>query len=436
MTRILIGNDFSEDVRSDRGWTGWWVQRLIWFAEPDDVLVLPARPDTDFFAYVAKVKDLPLEEITVVTPERVGANPVLNADALGCPQLEAAIGDAVADRPVREVLALWPDAAVARLARRLGLTAALPGAAFIAQAGGVIANSKAAFRTVAAGAGVPLPDGTVCTSKAAAISAVADLFESHDTMVVKHEWMSGGRGNELLSLREDVRPIGARRCVRITSDSDIEAYFDQRWDWLSAQGRGRPVVEHYYEDCRAYFTEFLLDEQSSQFRGDGELLSAPYAVGQIMPAPAAEPQLREELIAHSHALSEALRAIGYRGNLGPDAIVTPDDELYFTEWNGRVTGSTHIYEQIGRQVIGPRFGDDRLILDRVWPHGWAVTSFQDALLKLEASGMAWSEDSGTGVIFTNAYDGASGVMYCIGAASLDQAWEIDRSMADVFRVAS
>ncbi len=432
MTRILIGNDFSEDVRTDRGWTGWWVQRLIWFAEAGDVLVLPSAPDADFFAYAATAKGLQLDEVAVVTPPGRDRDAVLNAEVLGDPALAEAVRAALGGRPVEEILPLWPDVAVARLARRLGLTSALPGAAFMSQAGGVMVNSKAAFRTVAAGAGVPLPDGAVCTSRAAAVTAVTELLESHDVVVVKHEWMSGGRGNELLSLRDDVRPIGARRSVRVSSDADVERYFAERWDWLSAGGRGRPVAEHYFEDSSAFFTELLLDEKGSHFRGDGELLSAPYAVGQIMPAPLSDPGLHEELVEHSHALAEAVRAMGYRGNLGPDAIVTPDDELFFTEWNGRVTGSTHIYEEIGRKVVGPGFGSDRLILERVWPQGWSVPSFADALRRLEASGRAFSPETRTGVVLTNAHDGDRGVMYCVAAPSIDEAWEIDRGLAEVF----
>lgn len=433
MTRMLIGNDFSEDVRTDRGWTGWWVQRLIWFAEPGDVLVLPAEVDADFFAYAAGAKGFSASDLRVVTPTEPGENPMLNATALSDPGLHAAITDAVAGRDVSEILPLWPDTAVALLARDLGLTDVLPGAAFMGQAGGAMVNSKSAFRTVAAGAGLPLPEGAVCISRAAAVAAVSDLLTSHDIVVVKHEWMSGGHGNEILSTRDDVRPIGARRSVRVASDADIESYFADRWDWLSADGRGRPVVEHYFEDSSAYFTEFMIADEGCTFRGDGEMLSAPYAVGQIMPAQIADPVVRDEMIAYSHALAVALQAIGYRGNLSPDSIVTPDQELLFTEWNGRVTGSTHIYDEIGRHLIGTGFGVDRFILDRVWPRGWSVASFADALQRLKSAGLAFSADSRTGVILTNAYDGQTGVSYCISAQSVEEAWDIDNRLAEVFR---
>jgi pre ATP-grasp domain-containing protein/pheganomycin biosynthesis PGM1-like protein len=433
MTRILVGNDFSEDVRADRGWTGWWVQRLIWFAEPGDVLVLPAPVDEDFFAYAAAAKGFFPADVHVVTPLESLDRPVLTAEVLTDPALRAAIIEAVAGRGVSEILPLWPDPAAARLARDLDLTDALPGAAFMAQAGGIMLNSKSAFRTVAAGAGLPLPEGAVCTSRSAAVAAVVDLLGSHEAVVVKHEWMSGGRGNEILTTRGDVRPIGARRSVEVDCDADIERYFEDRWDWLSAGGRGRPVVEHYFEDSSAYFTEFMITDDGCTFRGDGELLSAPYAVGQIMPAQTLDADVREQMIAYSHTLAAAVQTIGYRGNLGPDVIVTPDQELFFTEWNGRVTGSTHVYNEIGRHVVGARFGVDRILVDQRWPPGWSADSFADVHQRLQAAGLAFSEESGTGVILTTAYDGHGGVMYCIAAASVEGAWDIDHRLADVFR---
>jgi len=124
--------------------------------------------------------------------------------------------------------------------------------------------------------------------------------------------------------------------------------------------------------------------------------------------------------------------MGYRGNLGPDAIVTPLREVMFTEWNGRVTGSTHIYGEIGATVVGPEFGSTRMILERVWPQGWAVTSFADAHERLQASGLGYDPERRQGVVFTNAFDGSNGVMYCIVAPSPDQAWAVDRDLAGVF----
>jgi hypothetical protein len=430
VSRLLIGNDFIEDVRDDRGWTGWWVQRIAWFAREGDVLVLPTEPDKDFFGYVAGLTGVDPGSWRVVVPPDHGAPRLLGPDRLADPELVSALED-VGD--IDQIFALWPDMAVARLARSLGVEHALPGYGFVEQAGGVLVNSKSAFRTVAAGAGVSLPDGAVCTSRAELVRAAEELLETGEAVVAKHDWMSGGRGNEILSRASDaIRPIGARRVVPVSGRADIKAWADERWDWISDHGRGRPVIEHYVRDSSAYFTEFDVRDDGVEFRGDGELLSAPYAVGQVMPSQGLESEVRNEMIEGGRRLAVALQAMGYRGNLGPDAIVTPLREVMFTEWNGRVTGSTHIYGEIGATVVGPEFGSTRMILERVWPQGWAVTSFADAHERLQASGLGYDPERRQGVVFTNAFDGSNGVMYCIVAPSPDQAWAVDRDLAGVF----
>ena len=59
MTRLLIANDFNEDeagiaeARSKK--TGWWAQRMVWFAEDDDVLVMTVEPEPAYLDYVTSL---------------------------------------------------------------------------------------------------------------------------------------------------------------------------------------------------------------------------------------------------------------------------------------------------------------------------------------------------------------------------------------------
>lgn len=435
-TRVLIGNDFSEDVRTDRGWTGWWVQRLAWFAEDGDILVLPVRPDEHFLAYVTGMTGVPRDSLRVVVPPAPeGGEGTLGPARLAAPALVDAVEEAIGAREVTEVSALWPDATVARLARALGLTGVTPGYGFVDQAGGVLSNSKSAFRTIAAGAGVPIPEGAVCSSPEVAEEAVMELLAGGEPVVVKHDYLSGGRGNEILTTGETFRPIGARRVIEVTGREDVRAYLREHWSWLTSEGRGRPIAERYIRDSSAFFCEFLVTDEGVTFTGDGELLSAPYAVGQIMPSQGLEPEVVEQIVEGGRKLAQALRGIGYRGILGPDTIVTPEREVLFTEYNGRVTGSTHIYGRIGGCAVGEGFGKDRVILERVWPEGWSTPSFIAALTALTDAGAAYDPATRTGVILTNAFDGTGGVMYCVVAENLAAAWERDRALKPLFALA-
>ncbi|MFF3917327.1 peptide ligase PGM1-related protein [Streptomyces sp. NPDC001852] len=431
-TRVLIGNDFSEDVRDDRGWTGWWVQRIAWFARPGDILVLPVHPEEAFLEYVTSLTRVPRESLRVVVPPaHDGSQGTLSPSRLADPEFVEALEEAVGGREVTHFSALWPDVAVARLARALGVQSAMPGHGFVDQAGGVMVNSKSAFRTIAGGIGLPVPEGAVCTGPEVAEQAITELLPG-GPVVVKHDFLSGGRGNEVLTSGESFRAIGARRVVRVSGRADVRSYVRERWAWLTAGGKGRPIVERYARDSSAFFAEFLLGDDGVELLGDGELLSAPYAVGQIMPSQGLEPNVMEKIVAGGRRLAHALRAIGYRGVLSPDAIVTPDREVLFTEYNGRVTGSTHIYGRIGHRVVGGSFGKDRVILERVWPEGWTTPSFTAAHRALTDAGVAYDPATRTGVVLTNAFDGSGGVMYCVVAGSLAAAWDRDRALKPLF----
>lgn len=433
MTRILVGNDFSEDARSDRGWTDWWVQRLLWFADAGDVLVLPSKPEPAFVSHVTGLTGVDAGTLRFVTPSATLPAPsTLTPELLTAPTLVADVRSAVGSDPVTEVLALWPDTAVARFATLLGHQQAMPGHGFVAQGGGFLVNSKSAFRAVAGGAGAPMPEGAVCTSKAVAEHAILDLLDGGEPVIVKHDFLSGGRGNEILTTGAAFRPVGARRVVTVDGRAAVRAYLEENWGWLSGEGRGRPVAERYHRDSSAYFVEFHVGDDEIIYGCAGELLSAPYAVGQVMPPNGLAGAAMDALVAGGRKLAEALRAIGYRGVLSPDSIVTPDGDVLFTEYNGRVTGSTHVYRGIGARVVGQGFGQDRMILDRVWPEGWSVTGFADALDRLTAAGAAYDPVTRSGVVLSNPFDGRNGVMYCVVAPDMDQAWAMDRELREVF----
>jgi hypothetical protein len=436
MTGVLIGNDFSQDLRDDRGWSGWWVQRLVWFARDHDVLVLPVEPDEAFLTYATSLTGTDRSTLRVVVPPaQDGRADLLTARRLVDAAFREALGQAIDGRRVARVLALWPDPAVAALARALGAAEALPGFGFVDQGGGTLVNSKSAFRALAGGVGVPLPAGAVCGNARAAEDAIVELLDQGHVAIAKHDFLSGGRGNEILSPIDEIRPIGARRALVLDGRPAVRAYVEEHWPWLSGGGRGRVVVERYHRDSSAYFVEFALDEHGNRLAGDGELLSAPFAVGQIMPSPDLPSDVHEALVAGGQQLCEPVRAMGYRGPLSADAIVTPEQAVLFTEFNGRVTGSTHIYGRIGQHVVGAGYGRDRMILERVWPPGWSVDSFASAVRALDAAGLAYDPGTRLGVVLTNAFDDRyNGVMYCIVASALDEAWSFDRQLKQVFGV--
>ncbi|RNL73845.1 hypothetical protein [Streptomyces sp. I6] len=275
MQRLLIGNDWSEELEEPAG-SGWAVQRLLWFARDGDVLVLPVPPEEEFLSYVTSLTGTRRDSLHVAVPPpgRTGTG-ALTADRLTHPAFIAELRERTACRPVDEVFALWPDAAVAAVADALGCPGALEGHGFLTQSGGLLGSSKAVFRALAAGVGAPLPDGAVCADRRRAQEHVARLLDGGSPVILKQDYGSGSDGNEILSRTGAVDLRGARD-VRVLPDrTAVSAYLAERWDWLTAGGRDRVVVERYHPGSRAYFAEFWISDAGVRLGGHGEMQYRP-----------------------------------------------------------------------------------------------------------------------------------------------------------------
>lgn len=430
MTRLLIGNEFNEDrsavAEAKRRKTAWWTQRLMWFARDDDILVMAVRPDDEFFDHVTALTGTRRDTLRVVVPPpgELGAG-VLTADRLADPVFLAALRAAIGGRAVSALVALHPDVAVADLADELGVPEMLAGGGFLGQEGGRLVGSKAVFRAIAAGTGVPVPAGSVCHDRAAGARRIGALLDAHGTVMLKHDLRSGGRGNEILSVTPGVVPVGAQRCVVVPDRRALRDYLADRWDWLTSHDRGPVVVEQYWPDSRAVFAEFDVTEDGPVPAGDGELVSAPLAAAQIIPVPHLSPAAARALADGAERLSRALHAMGYRGMVSADAIVTPEDDVLFTEYNGRITGSTPVYKVIGECVVGADYADTRVLLDR---DGWPVPSFSSAMDIVARAGLTYDRETRTGVVLVMPYNTANNtVRYCV----IDETLELARKRQDL-----
>ncbi|MFE2104808.1 peptide ligase PGM1-related protein [Kitasatospora sp. NPDC059463] len=410
------------------------MDHFIWFARDHDVLVLPAIPEESFLTYVTGHTGVDRRTLTVVVPPTASssASGMLTPEQLTDPRLAAEVLAALGGRPPAEVVPLWPDVSVAVLAERLGDPAALAGHAFIGQRGGAVVSSKAVFRAAAAGAGAPLSPGAVCADARAAEDAITALIEQGHSVMVKLEYGAGGAGNEVLSPVAGMRPVGARRTVQVTDRAGVRAYLAAHWDWLTDGGAHLVVAERYFNDSRAYYAEFRIEDGGAVFGGIGELMHAPRYLNEVTP-PELDAELQAELIEGGRKVCAPLHAMGYRGWLSADAVITPDRQVLFTEWNGRITSSTHSYHVLGEVVVGPGYTKDRVLLTNVWPRGWATPSFDAMRAAVAGAGLAYDPATRTGVLIVSGYDGTrQGATYCTVAPDLDEAWEVNQQLGELF----
>ncbi|MFB7918195.1 peptide ligase PGM1-related protein [Streptomyces sp. NPDC056061] len=420
MPRLLIGNGPSEDLVGDwnKPLMGWWAQRLFWFVRDGDVLVLPEAPDEEFLAYATQLLETDPASLTFVV--RTGGNRPGNW--LLDPELAERTRSALGGIAPTEVFALCPNEAVVEFADALGARSAVPGHAFLDQGGARIADSKAIFRMVAAGAGVPLPEGGVSANPESAYRLITRFLDAGRAVILKKEFAQAGSGNEVLTLAEGIKVNGAARTVVLPDARDaVRVYLNERWEWLTAGHVHQVVVEEYHPGSQAVFAEFWISDEGVELGGLGELVAEPVADHSFLPAPGLTADQERALMAGGRGLSEAVRVMGYRGVLSADAIVVDGadggPEVVFTEYNGVVTGSTHIY-QLGKRLAGEDYARDRVLAEYV---SWPISSFAEARKYVDTEGLGYDRETRTGVVLLNSWrDKDTGVVpFCLIAEDID-----------------
>ncbi len=439
MTKLIVSNQRTDEMIGDlatlppdyRRYVAGQAQRMVWLAEPGDVMVLPVDPDREFLRYVAELKGIDPDGWTVVVPPegRLGVD-VLSRDRLEDGKFIARLREAVARHRVRTILPFHFDRVSVRLARALGLDAHTPGFGFAAQGGTTLLNSKAAFRALAAGHGIPTPYGIVTDDRAEAEEFVFDALVAGRPCIVKQDFHVGGIGNEIISPVEGIRPIGATGTEVVTDRAALAAHLDRRWSRYSADRRARVVIEHYTPEAPAIYAELLIGEDGVRLVGHGEMRMKPVINGLIVPAPSQRLADFEPFLADSHRLCETLRAMGYRGSISVDAIITPDEKILVNEINGRVVGSAHIH-RIGEELLGDGCPGDRVVIEK---RRVAFPDFRTTLDKLQAASLAFDPARRTGVVVTVHDNGRTGGHggYCLMAQDTAAAREMEDEMDALF----
>jgi len=401
--KILIGNHIDPAIR-DREDLRAWTQRVLWFANEGDLVILSHEPDQRFLRHATSLTGVDPRRLHIVSaPEGPHRGLLLDPASLDSPQLHKAVRAAVDLQKVDDIFALWPSASVTRFAEALDIADRLPAAEFLAQRGGELCNNKAVFRAMAAAAGVPIPAGTVCHSIDEATAASADLLTRTGALVIKQAHNGAGMGNQLLigehSLAVD--HVGARHLHQLASASpqELTAYWAERWEWASVGGRFPAVIEEFIPGAETMYSEYLADNNGTQPTEMGSLHYVGRRLShQVVPLRGISHDVRQRLLEGGARLAEAYRALGYRGYLSADAIVTADGHVLFTEVNAQVSGSLHIYKVIGHGIVGVAELPHRNVVEYHVPPSWAVPDWDTFASTVEELGCSYDPATHSGVI--------------------------------------
>jgi hypothetical protein len=434
MSQLIIGNQLTEETGEGaaalpveyRQFLSVISHRMLWFARDGDIVVLPTRPASDFVAYVRRLMGLSDGEPRIVVPPPGRQGPeLLYDDRLADPEFLAEVRPLIEQRRTDRVFPFYLDKAVLCLARELGLGGPAGGLAFLAERGGEIVNSKAVFRAIAAGNGVPIPDGLVCTSRADAEAFAWPLLAKGRSVIVKQDLHGGGYGNELLVPSEGVTGVGASATIVVPDRAALADHLAGAWERYSYGGARPVVVEHYLHGCEQLYIEFLVTGDAAQVIDYGQIRMKPILNGLVIPPPVAD---LPGFLTGARKLAEAQRLLGYRGYAGIDAIRTPAGDILFNELNGRVAGSTHL-DTLARRMVGEDYLERRVLISRNrcrWP------SFTAAEATLAEHGLAFDPAAGTGILLPGDDDapgGPTGQILAVGADITDAQELEDRAVA-------
>jgi hypothetical protein len=436
MSRIIISNQLTEEtVEGENALPDDYVQfigkvahRLVWLARENDVVVLPSWPDEDFVDYVWRQLGVTGSAPTIVVPPsgRQG-NGLLYDDRLRDSAFVAELKKLVEVNGVNEVVPFFFDQSIAWLCRELKLEGAVPGFDFLDQGGNELVNSKSVFRAVAAGNGADIPFGRVVASRQEAEDVIWSLLADEKIVIVKQDFHGGGYGNEILSPVEGTDGFGAAGVTTIANRSALAAHVATMWERYSQGGRRKVVVEHYIQNAVPIYVELTITDQAAELYGYGEMRMketdrGPTNTGLLIPPPSTSLPAFPGFVESATRIGEAVRGLGYRGNISIDAIVLPTGEILFNEFNGRVGGSTHAH-LIAETLVAPDYLDDRVLVVR---SRCSWSSVASAVAALDGLGLAYDPATRTGALIT----GDDGQCIVV-AETLDAARAVEDRLVDV-----
>ncbi|MFI6683218.1 peptide ligase PGM1-related protein [Streptomyces sp. NPDC050485] len=432
MPKIIILNVGTEHALGDRASSthpitrsGW---RHAWFAEEGDILVSPVSVDEDFLRYLGGALGFDAATVTVLGRDRIVTDELLLSE-----ELLKELAELVGDGSSWQLMPCFWTEGVAELAALIGIESRA-GLDFAAQRGSDFLNRKTHFRQLAAGAGLPLPDGSVVRTPQALARAIEKHLPRTGTVIVKQDDGAGGLGNLTLT-RGEATPLPGSRETRHVGE-DIPALAAEVWESLTDGLSHGLVVESYHTATHQFYLEYViggdgvptfLNSGRIRVRPDSDPTSTELVwIGLDIPAEL-PPYLSANALNLSLRLATLVAEIGYRGHINIDAIATDTGELLFNEVNARWGGGL-VAHNICERLIGERYADTHVIstLRDVPP-----ASLSDVLRVLGERDLHFSRASQEGVLVLACDPLLTNNMEClVVGASRDRVREIEAKLRE------
>jgi Pre ATP-grasp domain/PGM1 C-terminal domain len=368
--QIVVGNVDNENMMADpSGLTPEFcsgsaliAQRMLWFAEPGDIVLLPSPPSSTMMRYLAGWKHCDPDDIHTLSPDPGNHGPLpLGAQNLLEPRFTRQIRTLMGGRRDWVMAPYLCDRSIVALSQELDLPDSALLTPFAQEGGCELLNDKRAFRGLAAGRGIPLAAGEIIASRDELDRAVSRLIGKTNAVIVKQDRHSGAEGNLIISRRREICAEGALEVVFAADGADLRKATASVWERLAYHERAPMVVEAYYPSSVSLYAEFAVDprRRAVELLNWGEQRMEPVFTGFVIP-PSLPAFQGARFVSGATEMARIACDLGMAGRLSVDGIITPGGELIFNEINGRIGGCSQVHH-IASLLLGPRYGDNTVI---------------------------------------------------------------------------
>lgn len=372
MPNIIIGNVDNENMVGDitkltieqQCDSSKVANRLLWLMKAGDIIVLPRPISKEYLSYVCQLLNIDIKSIQIIIPNlNKGGQAQLTFDVLRNHELINDIKRAMVGRQNWKIIPYYYDRSVAWLTEALCIETNCDENSFFMQAGAEQFNSKADFRRLAIGNGIPIAEGSICYSKQELYFAVRKNIDITGTVILKQNRQAGGDGNSVITKNKINIPIGASAVYQMIDSSDLNRLLDELWVQKTDSHNSCIVVEAYYINKKVYYTELAIAQAFAKpcLLNFGEMRMAPLWYGFKIPGNSLNEIQLAHLIHGSTQLVNAVAQTGYVGKVNCDAVLTDDNKIFFTEINGRLGGCTHI-DVLARNLLGDDYMNNFVLL--------------------------------------------------------------------------
>lgn len=444
MPRLLIANVNNENMLADRSIvtyefacaTSNTAKKHAWFAEPGDIVVLPEPLSEEMASYASEIKGFSMgDDVAFISPRQSSSEIELLCfeslhDHAFIAQLEALMGE----RRDWTLMPYYFDRSVASLGRILGIAVRPAAEAFRLNGGHELLNDKKAFRSLAAGRGVPLSEGETCSSLSQLRWALDWLLDETGAVIVKHNKRANASGNIIISRTTNVDGQGASEVLTIDRNWTQERIIETVWKRLGRGPDCHLVVEAYHPVRAICYAEFEIREdcRGPIFLNWGEQRMEPVFTGFDIPG-TMPPYQAARFICGATDLARLAQDVGFLGLIDVDGIITDSGEVIFNEVNGRFAGCSHVH-YLAELLMGPGYGDRMTLLTR---NKIAAPLFGDVVALLKSESLAFSGETEEGIVITGEDTARTGNLgYMAISESRARAMELEARFTDLMALAS